>query len=47
VYEDKVLKYDPENLDAFTNLAICYRELGDTKKAMEYLVKKEQILKGK
>jgi len=47
VYEDKVLKYDPKNLDAFTNLAICYRELGDTKKAMEYLVKKEQILKGK
>lgn len=46
VYEDKVLKYDPKNLDAYTNLAICYRELGDTKKAMEYLQKKEQILKG-
>jgi len=46
VYEDKVLKYDPKNLDAFTNLAICYRELGDTKKAMEYLQKKELLLKG-
>jgi tetratricopeptide (TPR) repeat protein len=46
VYEDKVLKYDPKNLDAYTNLAICYRELGDTKKAMEYLQKKEQIIKG-
>jgi tetratricopeptide (TPR) repeat protein len=46
VYEDKVLKYDPKNLDALTNLAISYRELGDTKKAMEYLQKKEQIIKG-
>ena len=46
VYEDKVLKYDPKNLDAMTNLAICYRELGDTKKAMEYLQKKELLFKG-
>lgn len=46
VYEDEVLKYDPKNLDAYTNLAICYREMGDTKKAMEYLQKKEKIIKG-
>jgi tetratricopeptide (TPR) repeat protein len=46
VYEDRVLKYDPKNLDAFTNIIICYRELGDTKKAMEWLQKKEQVIKG-
>jgi Flp pilus assembly protein TadD len=46
VYEDEVLKLDPKNLDAYTNLAICYREMGDTKKAMEYLQKKEKIIKG-
>lgn len=46
VYEDEVLKLDPKNLDAYTNLAICYRELGDIKKAMEYLQKKEKIIKG-
>lgn len=46
IYEDEVLKYDPKNLDAYTNLAICYREMGDTKKAMEYLQKKEKIIKG-
>lgn len=46
IYEDEVLKYDPKNLDAYTNLAICYREMGDLKKAMEYLQKKEKIIKG-
>jgi len=46
VYQDRVLKYDPKNLDAFTNIVICYRELGDTKKAMEWLQKKEQVIKG-
>lgn len=46
VYQDRVLKFDPKNLDAFTNIVICYRELGDVKKAQEWLLKKEQVIKG-
>ena len=37
VYENKVLKLDPEYIDAMTNLAFIYSELGDKEKSLEYL----------
>jgi tetratricopeptide (TPR) repeat protein len=45
IYENKVLALDPENIDALTNLAYCYRELGNNKKALEYLMKVEELQK--
>ncbi len=45
IYESKVLALDPENIDALTNLAYCYRELGNNKKALEYLMKAEELQK--
>lgn len=46
IYENRVLELDPENIDALTNLAYCYRELGNNKKALEYLMKVEELQKG-
>ncbi len=45
IYEGKVLMLDPDNIDAMTNLAYCYRELGNNKKALEYLMKVEELQK--
>lgn len=45
IYEGKVLELDPENIDVLTNLAYCYRELGNNKKALEYLMKVEKLQK--
>ncbi len=45
VYENKVLLLDPQNLDAMTNLAYVYREMGNNKKALEWLTKAEKLQK--
>lgn len=45
VYENKVLVYDPKNVDAMTNLAYVYREMGNNKKALEWLTKAEKAQK--
>ncbi len=45
IYEGKVLELDPENIDVLTNLAYCYRELGNNKKALEYLMKAQELQK--
>jgi tetratricopeptide (TPR) repeat protein len=45
IYENKVLILDPENLDAMTNLAYVYREMGNNKKALEWLTKAEKLQK--
>ena len=45
VYENKVLVFDPENIDAMTNLAYVYREMGNNKKALEWLTKAEKLQK--
>lgn len=45
IYEGKVLDIDPKNIDAMTNLAYCYRETGNNKKALEYLMKAEKLQK--
>jgi len=45
IYEQKVLVLDPKNISAYTNLAYAYRELGNQKKALEYLMKAEELQK--
>lgn len=45
VYENKVLAIEPENVDAMTNLAYVYREMGNNKKALEWLTKAEKLQK--
>lgn len=45
VYENKVLALEPRNIDAMTNLAYVYREMGNTKKALEWLTKAEKLQK--
>jgi len=45
VYENKVLVYNPVNIDAMTNLAYVYREMGNNKKALEWLTKAEKLQK--
>lgn len=47
IYEEKALPLEPTNIDLLTNLAYAYRETGNTKKAMEYLLKADKILKEK
>ena len=47
VYEGEMLTRDPKNIEAMTNLAYCYREIGNNKKAYEYLMKAEQLQKEK
>ncbi|MEO0094595.1 MAG: tetratricopeptide repeat protein [candidate division WOR-3 bacterium] len=47
IYETKALPLEPENVDVLTNLAYAYREIGNTKKAWEYLQKADKILKEK
>jgi tetratricopeptide (TPR) repeat protein len=45
LYEEQVLVIDPKNINAMTNLAYCYREIGNNKKALEYLMKAEKLQK--
>jgi tetratricopeptide (TPR) repeat protein len=45
IYENKVLILDPKNIDAMTNLAYAYREIGNNKKALEWLTKAEKLQK--
>jgi len=45
ILEGKVLVLNPKFVDALNNLAFCYRETGNTKKALEYLQKAEKIQK--
>ncbi len=45
IYENKVLALEPENVDAMTNLAYVYREMGNNKKALEWLTKAEKLQK--
>ena len=45
IYENKVLVYDSVNIDAMTNLAYVYREMGNNKKALEWLTKAEKTQK--
>lgn len=45
IYEEKVIVLDPKNINAYTNLAFAYREIGNQKKALEYLMKAEEIQK--
>ncbi|MEO0137890.1 MAG: tetratricopeptide repeat protein [candidate division WOR-3 bacterium] len=47
IYEGKALPLDPENVDVLTNLAYAYRELGNTKKAWEYLQRADKITREK
>ena len=41
----QVLALEPENVDAMTNLAYVYREMGNNKKALEWLTKAEKLQK--
>lgn len=45
IYENKVLILNPENIDAMTNLAYVYREMGNNKKALEWFTKAEKLQK--
>ncbi len=45
IYENKVLVLEPKNTDAMTNLAYVYREMGNNKKALEWLTKAEKLQK--
>ncbi|MCK4452839.1 tetratricopeptide repeat protein, partial [candidate division WOR-3 bacterium] len=45
IYEGKVLVLDPKNIDAMTNLAYVYREMGNNNKSFEYLQKAEKLQK--
>jgi tetratricopeptide (TPR) repeat protein len=45
IYENRVLALDPENIDAMINLAYVYREVGNNKKALEWLTKAEKLQK--
>jgi len=47
IYEEEVLRIDPKSIDAMNNLAFCYREIGNNKKALEYLIKVEQLQREK
>jgi len=47
IYEERALPLEPENIDLLTDLAFAYREIGNTKKAMEYLQKADKLLKEK
>jgi tetratricopeptide (TPR) repeat protein len=42
---NQVLLINPQNQDAYRNLAVCYREKGDVKKAYEILQEGEKIKK--
>jgi Flp pilus assembly protein TadD len=45
VYENKVLMLDPKNVDVMNNLAYVYREMGNSEKALYWLLRAEEIKK--
>lgn len=45
IYEHRVLNLDPHHVDAMTNLAYLYSEVGNQKKAMEYLRMVDELQK--
>jgi len=45
IYEEKALPLAPDNIALLTNLAYVYREIGNTKKAYEYLMKVDSLEK--
>lgn len=45
VYENRVLKIDPDNVDVMNNLAYVYREMGDSDKALFWLMRAEEMQK--
>ncbi len=42
-YENRVLQLDPDNIDAMTNLAFVYSEIGNTEKSLEYLMRIKEL----
>lgn len=44
-YENRMLKLDPENIDVINNLAYVYREMGDNEKALQWLIRAEELQK--
>jgi len=42
VYENRVLKLDPGDIDVMNNLAYVYREKGDSEKALQWLIRAEE-----
>jgi tetratricopeptide (TPR) repeat protein len=44
-YENNVLVLDPENINAMTNLAYVYSEIGNTDKSLEYLTRARELQK--
>jgi tetratricopeptide (TPR) repeat protein len=42
-YENNVLVLDPENINAMTNLAYVYSEIGNTDKSLEYLTRAREL----
>jgi len=46
IYENKVLKLDPDNIDAMNNLAYVYREMGEHEKALHWFIRAEEAKKG-
>jgi tetratricopeptide (TPR) repeat protein len=47
IYEEKALPLQPDNIDLMTNLAYAYREVGNNKKAFEYLMEADALKKEK
>ncbi|KPK63625.1 hypothetical protein AMJ83_06285 [candidate division WOR_3 bacterium SM23_42] len=45
VYENRILKIDPDNVDVMNNLAYVYREIGDSDKALFWLMRVEEVQK--
>lgn len=45
VYENKLLRLEPENVDVMNNLAYVYRETGDNEKALYWLIRAEDTQK--
>lgn len=43
IYENKVLQLDPGYVDAMTNLAFIYSELGDKEKSLEYIRRAKKL----
>ena len=41
-YENRILPLDPDNVDVMNNLAYVYREMGDSEKALYWLIRAEE-----